>query len=72
MNKHVMKPRALIVDDEERIRLTLADVLDDENWLADTASTGEEAILQFKRARPQLVLLDVWMPGVDGISNHRL
>ncbi|MFW7377940.1 MAG: sigma-54-dependent transcriptional regulator [Oligoflexus sp.] len=62
------KPRALIVDDEERIRLTLADVFEDEGWGSEQASNGQEAVLHFKESRPDLVLLDVWMPGVDGIS----
>lgn len=62
------RPLALIVDDEERIRHTLADVMEDEGWDAKLARNGQEAVLHFKSERPDLVLLDVWMPGVDGIS----
>lgn len=62
------EPLALIVDDEDRIRHTLADILEDEDWRTVQASNGQEAVLRFKEERPDLVMLDVWMPGVDGIS----
>lgn len=61
-------PLALIVDDEQRIRDTLADVFEDEGWQTVVAKNGQEAIVQYKRERPDLVLLDVWMPGIDGIG----
>jgi two-component system nitrogen regulation response regulator NtrX len=68
MQSNTKQPLALIVDDEERIRKTLADILEDEGWLAEQAKNGQEAMIQFKKNRPDLVLLDVWMPGIDGIG----
>ena len=66
-----MKPRepyALIVDDEKSIRDTLSGVLSDEGWNSYRASSGLEAIEIFQKQKPDLVLLDVWMPGMDGIE----
>ncbi len=61
-------PLALIVDDEKSIRDTLADVLGDEGWASCTAKTGKEGLLKLVKERPDLVLLDVWMAGWDGIE----
>ena len=59
---------ALIVDDEDKIRKTLADVFEDEGWQTLTAENGRAALPLFSRREPDLVLLDVWMPGMDGIE----
>jgi two-component system nitrogen regulation response regulator NtrX len=59
---------ALIVDDEESIRKTLADVFEDEGWQSVTAENGKVGLQLFTRRQPDLVLLDVWMPGMDGIE----
>jgi two-component system nitrogen regulation response regulator NtrX len=61
----------LIVDDEESILETLTGILEDEGYKAVTASSGEEAIKQFSEIPPDIVLLDVWMPGMDGIETLR-
>ncbi len=63
-----MKPLILIVDDEEGIRETLSEILEDEGYNVITASTGEEAIRLFREETPDLVFLDVWLPGKDGIE----
>src|SRR5690242_14164006 len=60
---------ALIVDDEESIRKTLADVFEDESWQTVTAENGKIGLQLFSKRPPDLVLLDVWMPGMDGIEN---
>ena len=61
-------PVALIVDDEKRIRETLADIFLDEGWQTQVARNGKEGLSKFLRVQPDLVLLDVWMTGMDGIE----
>src|SRR4051812_394142 len=59
---------ALVVDDEKRIRQALTDVIEDEGWTVLGADEGQAALHIFARQDPDLVLLDVWMPGLDGIE----
>lgn len=66
-----MKPVILVVDDEEGIRETLSEILEDEGYQVVSASTGEEAINIFKMESPDLVFLDIWLPGMDGIETLR-
>jgi two-component system nitrogen regulation response regulator NtrX len=63
-----MPNSVLVVDDEEGIRRTLASVLDDEGFAVETASSGEECLSAFERRAFSCVLLDVWLPGIDGIA----
>ena len=64
-----MKPHTvLIVDDEPDIRLLIKEILEDEGYPAAVAGGAEDARAQLARVRPALVLLDIWMPGVDGIT----
>jgi two-component system, NtrC family, nitrogen regulation response regulator NtrX len=58
----------LIVDDEQSIRDSLTGILRDEGFHAVTAGNGEEALNRLREERPDLVLLDIWMPGVDGLE----
>ncbi|MEW6066715.1 MAG: sigma-54 dependent transcriptional regulator [Nitrospirota bacterium] len=58
----------LIVDDEEGIRESLSGILEDEEYEVLTSSSGEEAIKVLKEQNPDLILLDVWLPGIDGIQ----
>jgi len=60
--------RILIVDDEASIRSTLAGILEDEGHRTTTCETGEEALSRFAREEYDLVLLDVWLPGMDGLT----
>ncbi len=62
------KALVMIVDDEEGIRETLSGILEDEGYESITASSGEEAIKKVKEIAPDVVLLDVWLPGMDGIQ----
>jgi len=62
------RPRILVVDDEPLIRQSLAGVLQDEGYTVVTVATGEECLEQLERARFDVVLLDVWLPGIDGIE----
>ncbi|MBI5097641.1 MAG: sigma-54-dependent Fis family transcriptional regulator [Nitrospirae bacterium] len=62
------KAKVLIVDDEESILETLTGILEDEGHEVITASSGEKALMLFNESPPDLVLMDVWMPGMDGIE----
>ena len=61
-------PRILIIDDEPAIRSTLADILGDEGHKTTLCESGEEGIAQFARDEFDLILLDLWLPGIDGLS----
>jgi len=63
-----MEEKILIVDDEESVVQSIEGVLKDEGFRVLTARSGQEAINIFKNELPLLVLLDIWMPGMDGIE----
>jgi two-component system nitrogen regulation response regulator NtrX len=63
-----MFPSVLIVDDEPSILQSLSGLLSDEGFEVLTASNGYEALKVISSGAPDLVLLDVWMPGIDGIE----
>jgi DNA-binding NtrC family response regulator len=58
----------LIVDDEPDIRSLVSEILEDEGYSVTVAEDGAAARLAFSRDEPDLVLLDIWMPDIDGIS----
>ncbi len=58
--------RILIVDDEEDVTSLLAKILRKEGFEVDEAYSGEDAFERVKTNRPDLILLDVMMPGMDG------
>jgi DNA-binding NtrC family response regulator len=62
------QPHILIVDDEPDIRNLISDILADEGYSVATAANGDEANQQLKLKPPNLILLDIWMPDIDGIS----
>ena len=63
-----MFPSILIVDDEPSILKSLDGLLSDEGFAVTTASNGYEALKIIDSESPDLVLLDIWMPGIDGIE----
>ena len=63
-----MFPTILLVDDEPSIIRTLKGLLSDEGYDVLSASNGYEALKIIESESPDLVLLDVWMPGIDGIE----
>ena len=63
-----MANKVLVVDDELEIRDLLSKFLTEEGYEVIVASNGEEAIELAKRENPQVILLDIMMPGMDGIE----
>lgn len=60
--------KILVVDDEENIRELYRDELAEEGYRIDLAENGLEALSKLESFRPDLVTLDVMMPGMDGIE----
>jgi len=63
-----MKPKIMIVDDEESILKALSGALQDEGYICLLARNGKEALDLFQKERPEVVLLDIWMPDMDGLE----
>ncbi|PYS31907.1 MAG: Fis family transcriptional regulator, partial [Acidobacteria bacterium] len=63
-----MSESILIVDDERGIRETLSAVLRDEGFSADTVASGEECLKAIEQRAYGCVLLDVWLPGINGLE----
>ncbi len=63
-----MKQKILIVDDEISILQSLGGLLEDEGYEVIQACCGEEALDRARKDPPDLVLLDIWMPGTDGMA----
>ncbi len=63
-----MFPTILIADDETTILQSLGGILSDEGYETLTAANGYEALSIIEKESPDLVLLDIWMPGMDGIE----
>ena len=60
--------KILIVDDEINIRMTLKDILEDEGYETFVAGTGEKAIKIASKESIDMIILDVKLPGIDGIE----
>src|SRR5262245_26389786 len=58
----------LIVDDEPAIQSSLRGVLEDEGYRVSTVGSGAEALARVTEEVPDLIFLDIWMPGVDGLD----
>ena len=58
----------LIVDDEKSIRDSLTGILQDEGLSPVSVESGEAAIVKVSEEKPDLILLDIWMPGMDGME----
>ncbi len=63
-----MSAHILIVDDEEGIRFSLRGILEDENYRVSEASSGEEAIKFVEKECPEIIFLDIWLSGIDGLE----
>ena len=65
-------PKILIVDDAPENIITLEHILEDLNYQIYTANNGDEALKQIEKVDPDLVLLDVIMPGKNGYEVARI
>lgn len=64
----ILSPHLLVVDDEAGIRESLSSILKDEGYHVEAASSAEEALDRASTGDLDLVLLDVWLPGMDGLE----
>jgi two-component system, NtrC family, nitrogen regulation response regulator NtrX len=62
------KVRILVVDDEPGIRQSLCGVLEDEGYVAHSVESGEACLEELRRETCDLIFLDVWLPGMDGME----
>jgi len=60
--------RVLVVDDEPGIRRSLSGILEDEGYAVDAVESGEACLAALPGAGYGLVLLDIWLPGMDGME----
>lgn len=65
-------PKVLVVEDEEALRFTLAHNLKREGYAVLTAARGDDALAMAREKLPDLIVLDVMLPGVDGMQVCRL
>jgi two-component system, NtrC family, nitrogen regulation response regulator NtrX len=63
-----MKPTVLIVDDEAGVRSALSGVLRDEGYAVDAVDSGEACLDRVLRAPYDVIVLDIWLPGIDGLA----
>src|SRR5437763_13007424 len=64
-----MKPTILIVDDEPGVRTSLSGVLKDAGYEVEAVSGGEACLERMTRGPVDLIVLDVWLPGMDGLAS---
>jgi len=63
-----VKPTILIVDDEPGVRTSLTGVLRDEGYTVEAVPSGEACLERVTRGAVDLIVLDVWLPGMDGLA----
>jgi two-component system nitrogen regulation response regulator NtrX len=66
-----MPPTILIVDDEAGIRESLSSVLKEDGYRVETVASGEDCLSHVQNKSVDLILLDVWLPGIDGMETLR-
>jgi UDP-3-O-[3-hydroxymyristoyl] N-acetylglucosamine deacetylase len=64
--------KVLIIDDEQAILHSLSSILTDEGFDVSAARDGKEGLALFEKEKPRIVLLDIWMPEMDGLEVLRL
>ena len=68
MEELIPQKTILIVDDEDGVRDSVREVLTDEGYRVVDTADGTRVLKMIKEEKPELVLLDIWMPQVDGIG----
>jgi DNA-binding response OmpR family regulator len=68
---HQAKPRILVVDDEDNIRNLVGSYLRAEGWDSLEAADGDTAVEMVRERKPDLVVLDIRLPGIDGLETLR-
>ena len=63
----MVRSKVLVVDDEPGVRSALSGVLRDEGYEVDAVGSGEECLDRAVRQPPDVIVLDVWLPGIDGL-----
>ena len=66
-----MMKKILVVDDEENIRFLYQEELEEEGYTVDVAAHGQEALEKLNAFQPDLVTLDIRMPGMNGVETLR-
>ncbi|MEO8745525.1 MAG: response regulator [Candidatus Dormiibacterota bacterium] len=64
--------RILIVEDDAASRLLAAAILEEQGFVVDAAGSAEEAVELIKRSAPDLILMDIRLPGMDGLQLTRI
>src|SRR5260370_4054430 len=62
------RPHLLVVDDEPGIRESLSSILQDEGYHVESVASAEEALERAATGEVEVILLDVWLPGMDGLD----
>ena len=68
LNKNTVRKTVLVIDDEEEIRNILSDILEKEGLKVILAASGEEGMDIYRTSKPDLVLLDVSLPNMNGFA----
>ena len=63
--------KILVVDDEENIRFLYQEELEEKGYAVDVAGSGQEALDKLNTFNPDLIILDIKMPGMDGLETLR-
>src|SRR5260370_34903271 len=62
------RPHLLVVDDEPGIRESLSSILQDEGYEVESVASAEEALERASSGEIEVILLDAWLPGMDGLE----
>ncbi|MFH1338640.1 MAG: response regulator [Candidatus Omnitrophota bacterium] len=68
MRKKNKATKILIVDDEDNVREVISYVLEEKGFITEEAKDGKEALKKISRIKPDAIILDIGMPGMDGFQ----